>query len=487
MDPMGMRRRVGGRFAPVRRAGAGLPVLIFVAVLALARVAFAGPPWGTDDASFQATYLQPGDLPSPADQSGDWARRGCQEPAAQQGGCTHSGKKLWTAKDPAAPVWQVHDIRWIFPDAAAAQRFMEAASGEMSEGLPPVAQPPAVGQDTRMWTAQGDTYGLGIEMYMYNLMFRVDNVVAKVFIAQGPQAKGKVLTPLMVAAIGQKAVERIRAADPSRTPVAAPVTPPAPVEPTPPPPVEPGPPPPESTPVASTPVEPEPYVEPEPERRRRPRRSSGALANDIKDYWRSGVGRPYVFVGGNYSQAIGTFSLPGGQKLSEKNAFDIAFGFLVHPRIYFQVMFHRDVWQVPQVQELLVRRLEFIYGLDLLALPPYWRVRPALMALVGFGFGFGRTDALGGTPMYDPLMPMPVPMVEEKRGVGIGGVIGGDFALHIRVAPKFELAPYAGITMPAYTYSNDFPAAERLIDGERGFGRAWRWHVGLKFGFGGRG
>lgn len=485
MRAMGTRRRVGGGCAPVRRAGAGLSVLTFVAVLAFSRVAFAGPPWGTDDASFQATYLQPSDLPSPVDRTGDWAARGCDEPAAQQGGCSHSGKKLWTAKDAAAPVWQVHDIRWIFPDAAAAQRFMQAASGEMSEGLPPVSQPPAVGQDTRLWTAQGDTYGVGIEMYMYNLMFRVDNVVVKLFIAQGPQAKGKVLTPLMVAAIGQKAVDRIRAADPSGTPVATvPVTTPAPVEPTPPAPVEP-------TPVESTPVEPapEPYVAPEPEEPKRRRRSGGggALASDIKDYWRSGVGKPYAFVGGNYSQALGKYTIPVGQKLTEKNAFDIAVGFLMHPRIYFQVMFHREAWQVPKVQEVLVRRLEFIYGLDLLALPPTWRVRPALMALVGFGFGFGRIDALEGTPSSDPLVPVPTPTVEEKRGIGIGGIIGGDFALHIRVAPKFELAPYAGITMPAYTYTNDFPAAERLIEGERGFGRAWRWHVGLKIGFGGRG
>ena len=100
----------------------------------------------------------------------------------------------------------------------------------MAEGLPPVSQPPAVGQDTKMFTAQGDAYGLGIEMFMYNLVFRVDNVVVKIFVAQGPSAPKKVLTPLMVAALGQKAVERIRAAEPSRAPVAvAPVPVPQPV------------------------------------------------------------------------------------------------------------------------------------------------------------------------------------------------------------------------------------------------------------------
>ena len=73
-----------------RRVGC---MLVFAAALAWPTVALAGPPWGTDDSSFQATYLQPGDLPSPSDLSGDWARAGC-EPDAAQAGCTHWGKKL---------------------------------------------------------------------------------------------------------------------------------------------------------------------------------------------------------------------------------------------------------------------------------------------------------------------------------------------------------------------------------------------------------
>ena len=58
--------------------------------------------------------------------------------------------------------------------------------------------------------------------------------------------------------------------------------------------------------------------------------------------------------------------------------------------------------------------------------------------------------------------------------------------MHIRVTRNLEFAPYAGILIPAYHYGNDFLAGERHIDGERGFGRAWRWHVGLKIGFGTR-
>ena len=229
--------------------------------------------------------------------------------------------------------------------------------------------------------------------------------------------------------------------------------------------------------------EPAPAPAPEPKPRREPR-PRGRLAGQVKDYWRSGVGKPYVFIGGDYSRALGKFKLPGGTPLSDKNGLDVAIGGLLHPRIYIQVMFHREVWEVPKVQELLVRRLEFIYGLDLLALPPDWRIRPSLMALLGFGLGFGRVDSLAGAsdPVLSPALP-----VSEKRAIGVGGMLGGEFALHLRITKKFEIAPYGGVMIPAYTYSNDFLAAERRIDGERGFGRALRWHAGIKIGFGGRG
>jgi len=458
----------------------------FVWTMLVAGVALAGPPWGTDAGSYQSTYLQGGDLPSASKLDGDWAAAGCDEPAAKANGCSFSGKKLWTAEDANAAVWQVHDIRWIFPDTASAQRFLQASDKLMSEDLPSVVQAPAVGSEARMWSAQGDVYGIGIEVIMYSLAFRVDNVVVKIFVSQGPTVKGKSLTPLMVAALGQKAVKHIRAAEPSGAPppVVTPpvVTPPTPVE------TVPVTPPVEATPVETTPIVtvPEPAVAPTPEPvvTPEPPREPGRLGSDVRSYWRSGsLRKPYVFLGGAYSKALGSFKLPGGTPLAEKNAFDIAVGALLHPRAYFQLMFHREVWQVPSVQEVLVRRFELIYGLDVLALPPKWRVRPALMALLGFGLGFGRVDSLVGTP--DPMNPQPLPQVEERKGLGIGGVFGGEFALHVRVTRKFEFAPYAGIIVPAYTYTKDFPAADRNIEGERGFGRAWRWNVGLKIGFGG--
>jgi hypothetical protein len=170
----------------LRRAGSILGLSTFLVALAIPQTALAGPPWATDEPSFQSSYLQSGDLPAASDKTGDWTGPGC-DGASAANGCSFTGKKLWTAKDPAAAVWQVHDIRWVFPDAAAAQRYMQQGTQELAEGLPPVSQPPMVGSDTQMYTAQGDTYGVGVEMIMYDLVFRVDNVVVKIFVSQGPE------------------------------------------------------------------------------------------------------------------------------------------------------------------------------------------------------------------------------------------------------------------------------------------------------------
>ncbi|MBL9102461.1 MAG: hypothetical protein JNL82_15985 [Myxococcales bacterium] len=466
---MGVSRRVAGWTGGVA----------LFAALTAAWPALAGPPWANDNNSFPTSFLRESDLPMPAG-GNESLQAGCTGSAARYG-CTFEGKKLWLARDPNHAVGQVHDIRWVFPDAASAQRYLAESSRELSENMKPVSQPPAVGSDSQLWSATNSMFGMNV--FMYNLVFRVDNVVVKLFLAQGG-GDAKVLTPLMIGALGQKAADRIRSAESSSAPpVAAPpvAANPPPSEPTPiaaPEPTPPAPAPPDPPAPAQAPA---PTPEPEPARPR------GRLAEEVREYWRRGVRDPYFFIGGDYSRSLGTYKLAGGLPLREKNAFDISLGALVHPRVYFQVMFHREVWQVPAVEELLVRRLEFIYGLDLLALPPTWRVRPALLGLVGFGLGFGRVDSLAGSGMTDPLNPVPAPTVTEGRALGVGGIVGGEFAIHFRVAKKFELAPFAGITVPAYTYTKDFPAGDRRIDGERGFGRAPRWHVGLKIGFGGRG
>ncbi|MBL8973299.1 MAG: hypothetical protein JNK56_22120, partial [Myxococcales bacterium] len=70
-----------------RAIGRVLAAALVIGGLLAPGTAWAGPPWATDAPSFQSSYLQSGDLPSPSEASGDTA----------------------------AAAWQVHDIRWVFP------------------------------------------------------------------------------------------------------------------------------------------------------------------------------------------------------------------------------------------------------------------------------------------------------------------------------------------------------------------------------------
>ena len=87
----------------LRRAGSILGLSTFLVALAIPQTALAGPPWATDEPSFQSSYLQSGDLPAASDKTGDWTGPGC-DGASAANGCSFTGKKLWTAKDPAAAV-----------------------------------------------------------------------------------------------------------------------------------------------------------------------------------------------------------------------------------------------------------------------------------------------------------------------------------------------------------------------------------------------
>jgi hypothetical protein len=198
----------------------------------------------------------------------------------------------------------------------------------------------------------------------------------------------------------------------------------------------------------------------------------------VRDYWRD-PDQQSGFIGGNYSRALGEFELPDGTPMRERSAFDVALGGLIRPRVYLQLKYHREVWEASPVALWSIGRVELMYGLDLLALPPSWRVRPALMAMVGFGFG--RINLISGP--IDPQAPSGQMPVGEKRGLGIGGVFAGEFAIHLRVTEGFDIAPYGGVMIPAYIYNRGLLGPEQHIDGEHAFGRAWRWLVGIKLGW----
>jgi hypothetical protein len=171
---------------------------------------------------------------------------------------------------------------------------------------------------------------------------------------------------------------------------------------------------------------PEPTVTPVPEPTPEPRRSRARAVGSpgrSRSIGARGLRKPYIFVGGDYSKALRQYKLPGGLPLASERVRHLGRGAAAPAGVLPVDRFHREVWEVPKVQEVLVRRFELIYGLDVLALPPDWRVRPALMALLGFGFGFGRIDSLVGAP--DPLSPQPAPRSRSARVWGSAGCSAG--------------------------------------------------------------
>jgi hypothetical protein len=76
----------------------------------------------------------------------------------------------------------VYDFRWQFPSRSTARAFLKAASPTLSEtdnGLKERTDGPGVGDEYLLYTGT-DNQGLGL--VFYNYLFRVQNVVAKVFV-----------------------------------------------------------------------------------------------------------------------------------------------------------------------------------------------------------------------------------------------------------------------------------------------------------------
>src|SRR5690606_17398177 len=101
--------------------------------------------------------------------------------------------------------------------------------------------------------------------------------------------------------------------------------------------------------------------------------------------------------------------------------------------------------------------------------PSWWRVRPVLMGLVGVGVGWAKTD------------PSDTSTMSETRKFGGGFIYGGEGGVHFHLTDKFGVGLRGGVTQARYLFSDDHPAGEREIDGDQGFGKAWRWHAGLVF------
>jgi hypothetical protein len=224
-------------------------------------------------------------------------------------------------------------------------------------------------------------------------------------------------------------------------------------------------------------------VELEPKKQRPPRPGPGPRpghGGEVREYWRDG--KPddaNIWVRGMYASRIGDHSFDGAD-VSEKTGLDLGVDLLIHPRLLPGFTFSRDRWLGDAVSDvdLRVNRFEFDLAVDLIALPYWWRVRPALLPHAALGLAFGHQRITDDTQI-DPVSMLPIAGARSNDLLGGFGVNwGADFALYFKLGRKLSLALRGGISRPTYLLR----AGGHRLDYDKDFPRAFRWQAGLGIG-----
>ncbi|NLI82870.1 MAG: hypothetical protein GX443_14440 [Deltaproteobacteria bacterium] len=120
----------------------------------------------------------------------------------------HRGLALWVGGFDQT-VWRLVDIRWVLPTENEAKAYHKATIQGNSEGQPRVSGAPVVGNDCQVFGGTFNVKGKPLTHYYY--IFRVQNVVVKLYVAQGPDVVNpdRRLTPAKVADIARICVHRI--------------------------------------------------------------------------------------------------------------------------------------------------------------------------------------------------------------------------------------------------------------------------------------
>jgi hypothetical protein len=153
---------------------------------------------------------------------------------------------------------------------------------------------------------------------------------------------------------------------------------------------------------------------------------------------------------------------------------------LIHPRLLPGITFSRDRWLGDAVSDvdLRVNRFEFDLAVDLIALPYWWRVRPALLPHAGLGLAFGH-QRITDDSQIDPVSMLPIAGSRSNDLLGGFGVNwGADFALYFKLGRRLSLALRGGISRPTYLLR----AGGHRLDYDKDFPRAFRWQAGLGIG-----
>jgi len=165
--------------------------------------------FGLDAHSFGALFLADGDAPNmriAQDARSQGADR--NDGAFVAHGGLAAGFQAWVDAG-GAPLARLVDIRWVFPDADRARAYHRESLRSNSEGRPAVAYAPRVGDGCIVFGGtESNPLAPELEMTAYTYVFRVANVVVKLFAFASPAAT---LTPPDAAVFAERAAIRIRA------------------------------------------------------------------------------------------------------------------------------------------------------------------------------------------------------------------------------------------------------------------------------------
>lgn len=139
-----------------------------------------------------------------------WMRR-AELPEADDTGPA-LGKAMWISPDRTEAIGGLQELRWVFPDDASADAWLQANASDLSEGMDP-ANAPQIGDRSYAFGPEfRDTTGAFEGQKpprMVSYVFRVGRVVVKLFVnAFTPEDKR--LTPLLVSPLAGRVAERVR-------------------------------------------------------------------------------------------------------------------------------------------------------------------------------------------------------------------------------------------------------------------------------------
>jgi hypothetical protein len=130
---------------------------------------------------------------------------------ATQGGLA-AGSAVWLG-DEASPVYRVADARWVFASTKAAKAYVESPGTLQlaGDGLPSLAAP-AIGDRAYAWGGAHTAGTPPVRRSRQCLLFRVDRVVARLDVTEGPRAPQafQVLSESLLHPYAEAVIRRVR-------------------------------------------------------------------------------------------------------------------------------------------------------------------------------------------------------------------------------------------------------------------------------------